>query len=53
MNDDDNDEALSAHDVTRYKRIAARANFLAQDRMDIAYATKEATRRMTVPTTDD
>ena len=37
--------ALSADEVTRYRRIAARANFLAPDRMDIAYATKEATRK--------
>ena len=50
---DDKEDALSAGEVTRYKRIAARANFLAQDRMDIAYASKEATRRMIVPTTDD
>ena len=34
MNDDDKDEALSADAATRYGRIAARANFLAQDRMD-------------------
>ena len=53
MNDDDQDEA-SADEVTRYRRSAVRANFLAQDRMmDIAYATKEAMRRMTAPTTDD
>ena len=32
MNDDDKDEALIADEVTRYRRIAARANFLAQDR---------------------
>ena len=44
---------LSADEVTRYRRIAARANFLAQDRMDIAYAAKEVTRRMTAPTKDD
>ena len=50
---DDKEDALSADEVTRYRRVAARANFLAQDRMDISYATKEATRRMTVPTTDD
>ena len=53
MNDDDINEPLSADEVTRYKRTAVRANFLAQDRMDIAHATKEATRRMTAPTTDD
>ena len=39
--------------MTRYSRIAARANFLAQDRMDIALAKQEATRRMTSPTKDD
>ena len=37
---------LNADKVTRY-RIAARANFLAQDKMDIVFSTKEATRRMT------
>ena len=44
---------MSADEVTRYRRIASRANFLAQDRMDIAFARKEATRRMTSPTKDD
>ena len=44
---------LRADEITRYRRIAARANFLAQDRMDIAFATKEATRRMTPPAKDD
>ena len=53
MNDDDKDEVLSADEVTRYRRIAPRTNFCAQDRLDIAYATKEATRRMTAPTTDE
>ena len=51
--DDDNGDTLSADEATTYWRIAARANFVAQDRMDIAYATKEATRRMTASTKDD
>ena len=51
--DDDNSDTLSADEVTRYRRIAARAKFFAQDRMDIAFATKEATRRMTSPTKED
>ena len=51
--DDDNGDRLSADEVTRYKRIAARANFFAQDRMDISFATKEATKIMTSPTKDD
>ena len=48
-----NGNTSSADEITRYRRIAARANFLAQDRMDIAFATKEATRRMTPPAKDD
>ena len=51
--DDDNGDTLSADEVTRYRRIATRANFVAHDRMDIAFATKEATERMTSPTQDD
>ena len=53
IDDDNNGDTLNADEVTRYRTIAARANFLAQDRMDIALATKEATRRMTSPTKDD
>ena len=44
--DDDNGETLCADEVTRYRRIVARANFLALDRIYIAFATKEATRRV-------
>ena len=51
--DDDSGDTLSADEVTRCRRIAARADLLAQDRMDIAFATKEATRKMTSPTKDD
>ena len=52
LNGEDGD-ASSPDEVTRYRRIAASANFLAQDRMDIAFASKAATRRMTAPTKDD
>ena len=48
-----NGNTLSADEMTRYRRIAARVNFLAHDKMDVAFATKEATRRMTSPTKDD
>ena len=50
-NDDDVD-ALSPDDVTRYRKIFAGSHFLAQDRMDSALATKEATRRVTAPNKD-
>ena len=47
--DNDDGDTLSSHEVTRYRRIAARANFLAQDRVDITFDTKEGTRGMTAP----
>ena len=50
MNDDDKDAALSADAVTRYRRIAARANFLAQDRMDNRVCYEGSIEG---PTTDD
>ena len=53
IDDDDNGDTLSADEVTRCRRTAARATFLAQGRLDIACATKEATRRMMSPTKDD
>ena len=40
----DDGDSLSPSEVTRYTRIAARVNFLAQDRMDIASAAREAKR---------
>ena len=36
-----------------YRACAARANFLAQDRADIQYATKEVCRGMAKPTQAD
>ena len=37
----------------KYRELAARANYLAQDRMDIQYATKEGCRGMCHPTKGD
>ena len=34
-----NGNTLSADEMTRYRRIVSRANFLVQDRMDVAFAT--------------
>ncbi len=44
---------LSATDVTRYRSICARTNYLAQDRADITYIAKELCRRMSNPTEAD
>ena len=49
---DDEDE-LVGRDATVYRALAARANYLAQDRSDIVYATKELTRQMSAPRNGD
>ena len=40
----------NARDTTRYRAIAARANYLAADRPDLMYAVKELCRGMAKPT---
>ena len=47
------DTALCAADATRYRRAAARINYIALDRGDIAYAAKEISRRMSCPRVRD
>ena len=49
----ENRKLLSQLDAKRYRELAARANYLAQDRMDIQYATKEICRGMCRPTRRD
>ncbi len=46
-------EALGSADATVFRALAARANYLAQDRPDIQYAVKEIARRMSRPTGRD
>ena len=41
---------LSAEDLSRFRSVAARANFIAQDRPDIRYSVKELCREMSKPT---
>ena len=41
------------HDGTRYRGLAARANFLAIDKIDIQHAVKEICRRMSSPAKQD
>ena len=45
--------ALSAEESTLYRRSAAIINFLAQERGDLSYASKEWTRRMASPMCGD
>ena len=46
-------ELLSSHEATKYRAVAARANYLALDRPDIQFATKEVCRGMSSPTRGD
>ena len=43
-------EELLPGDITRFRALAARANYLAADRPDIMYAVKELCRGMAKPT---
>ena len=49
--DNDDDEEITGADATRFRGVAARCNYLAFDRPDIQYATKEICREMSKPTT--
>lgn len=46
---EDNELTLSPADATMYRAIAARCNYLAQDRPDIAYSSKELCRKFSIP----
>ena len=50
---EDGDEYLDKHEVSRFRAIAARANYLAQDRPDMRYFVKQITRRMSRPRVSD
>ena len=45
----DKEEPLPTSEVTRFRALAARANFLAADRPDISFAVKELARAMSAP----
>ena len=44
------DQAVDPKEETHFRALAARANYLALDRMDLQYATKEVCRGMSAPT---
>ena len=46
-------ELLSPSDTTAFRALVARGNYLAQDRVEIQYAVKEAARRMSKPRSAD
>ena len=46
---DGDDDELRGLDLTKYRSVVARANFVAQDRPDIRYSVKELCRDMSRP----
>ena len=44
---------MSAECATRFRGLAARCNYLAQERFDLQYACKETSRRMARPCNGD
>ena len=51
--EEDNRQLLEGAEARHYRELAARANYLAQDRIDIQFATKEICRGMCNPTRGD
>jgi len=49
----DMDEPLESKQASLYRGLAARANYLSQDRSDIEFAVKEISRRMAKPRAKD
>ena len=45
-----NDEELEPEKATQFRKVGARANYLATDRPDIMYCVKEICRQMSMPT---
>ena len=46
-------DELQGKEATRFRAVAARANYLAADRPDIQYSVKEVCRRMAKPVESD
>ena len=51
--DEEEPKELDQKDASRYRGVAATLNYLAADRADIQFATKEAARAMAKPTEND
>ena len=49
----DQNVLLQGRELTKFRALSARLNYLAQDRPDLQYAVKEVARRMACPTQKD
>ena len=43
------EEPLGPQEATKFRALAARANYIAQDRVDVQFAAKELCREMSCP----
>ena len=48
-NEDENDDLMEPQDASRFRALAARANYVALDRVDVQFAAKEVCREMAAP----
>ena len=46
---DEGSELMSKSDASKIRRAAAKVNYLSQDRLDLAFASKELSRHMANP----
>ena len=53
IEEEEKSEELQGQEATRFRAVAARANYLAADRPDIQYSVKEVCRRMAKPVKSD
>ena len=53
IEEEERNEELQGKEATRFRAVAARANYLSADRLDIQYAVKEVCRRMAKPVKND
>ena len=53
IEEEEQSEELQGKEATRFRAVAARANYLAADRPDIQYVVKEVCRRMAKPVRSD
>ena len=53
IEEEEQSEELQGKEATRFRAVAARANYLQADRPDIQYAVKEICRRMAKPVVSD
>ena len=53
LEEESNSRELTGSEATRFRAVAARANYLSADRPDIPYSVKEVCRRMAKPVEGD